>query len=60
MAECKTCGANEDETDLTKCPICHKMFCDEHKLVRSGRAFCSTFCADGFFFDEDEDADDAG
>ena len=55
MKKCKECGIDEDETYLIKCPICHQMVCEEHKSVRSGRAFCSPHCAAGFFHDEDEE-----
>jgi hypothetical protein len=55
MKQCKTCGVGEDDAYLHKCPICHKMTCDEHKYVRSGRPFCSEFCAAYFFHEGDED-----
>ena len=60
MAECQTCGVSEDDGYLTKCPICHKMICEDHKLMRSGRAFCSPYCADSFFFhgEDEDDVDD--
>jgi hypothetical protein len=31
------------------------MVCDEHKYVRSGRVFCSQFCAAYFFHGGDDD-----
>jgi hypothetical protein len=31
------------------------MVCDEHKHVRSGRVFCSQFCAAYFFHGSDDD-----
>ena len=59
MAVCKTCGISDEEVHLDKCPICHLMFCDEDKFVRSGRAFCCDHCAAGFFHNEDdEDAEE--
>ena len=57
MAECSTCGVTEEGGYLTKCPICHKMVCEDHKMMRSGRAFCSTFCADSFFYDDDDEGE---
>lgn len=54
--QCKECAAGEDDVYLHKCPICHKYICDEHKFVRSGRVFCSQFCA-AFFFHEGDDDD---
>jgi hypothetical protein len=52
---CKECGIGEDELILTKCPICHQMICEDHKYVRSGRAFCSEYCGAAFFHGDDED-----
>ena len=57
MAVCKTCGINDDEAHLDRCPICHEMFCDDDKFQRSGRAFCSEPCAAGFFHSDDDDDD---
>jgi hypothetical protein len=54
---CSECGVEADRAYLYKCPICHKMICEEHKKTRSGRAFCSVHCADGFFHDEDGEND---
>ena len=58
MQTCKSCSATEDDGYLHKCSICHKMVCDEHKYVRSGRAFCSTTCAAYFFHEGDDDESD--
>jgi hypothetical protein len=55
VKQCKECDFTEDDGFLHKCPICHKNFCEEHKFVRSGRAFCSSFCAAYFFHEGDED-----
>ncbi len=55
MNKCKECALGEDDGFLSKCPICHKYVCDDHKFTRSGRAFCSAFCADFFFHDDDDD-----
>ncbi len=55
VQQCKQCAVGEDDAYLHKCPICHKWTCDDHKIVRSGRVFCSVFCADFFFHDIDED-----
>ena len=56
MHQCKECAAGEDDVYLHKCPICHKYICEEHKFTRSGRVFCSQFCA-AFFFHEGDDDD---
>jgi hypothetical protein len=55
VQQCKECAASEDDVYLHRCPICHKMICDEHKFLRSGRVFCSSFCAAYFFHEGDED-----
>ena len=52
--QCRTCERSEDDVRLSKCPVCHKGFCDEHSYSMSGRRFCSRGCALHFFFDEDE------
>jgi hypothetical protein len=55
VKQCKECSVGEDDAYLHKCPICHKMICDEHKFMRSGRIFCSDFCAAYFFHEGDDD-----
>ena len=55
MAACKTCGISDDEAFLAKCPICHEMTCDEDKYVRSGRTFCTEYCAAMFFHGDSEE-----
>jgi hypothetical protein len=52
---CHACEKNEDQTRLTKCSVCHRSFCDEHRYVMSGRSFCSQRCAQYFFFADPED-----
>jgi hypothetical protein len=53
--ECYECHKSEDETTLQKCPICFKRFCEEHGYHRSGLRFCSSGCAEYFFFSEPDD-----
>jgi hypothetical protein len=55
LKQCKECEFTEDDGFLHKCSICHKYVCEEHKYTRSGRAFCSSFCAAYFFHEGDED-----
>jgi hypothetical protein len=55
VAVCKQCGINEDEAFLVKCPICHQMVCEEDKYSRSGRVFCTEYCAAMFFHGDSED-----
>jgi len=52
--ECSKCGISDDKRALTKCPICHKMICDECRCNVGGRYFCSNHCADFYFFDDEE------
>lgn len=53
--ECCECKKTEPETRLRKCPICFKHYCDDHAHQRSGVSFCSSGCAEYFFFaDPDE------
>jgi hypothetical protein len=54
---CIQCDRSEDETRLEKCPICFKRFCSDHRYEMSGRGFCSTHCAQYFFFADPDDAD---
>lgn len=55
---CTHCGAGESDRPLQRCPICFKWFCDEHGHDMSGRAFCSSHCAEYFFFADPDDQDD--
>ncbi len=55
MQQCKECSVGENDASLQKCPICHKMVCDEHTFIRSGRIFCSKICGAYFFHGEDDD-----
>lgn len=52
---CFVCNKTDDETRLSKCPICFKYFCEEHACHRSGLRFCSKGCAEYFFFSEPDD-----
>jgi len=57
---CVQCGTSEDERRLSKCPVCHNMFCDECTARYSGRGFCSQSCGQFFFRDDDESDGDGG
>ncbi len=52
--ECVTCSKTADQVPLHRCAICFKHYCDEHGYSMSGRRFCSQFCAEYFFFGEEE------
>ncbi len=52
---CEKCGANGYWLHLIKCPMCHKYVCDDCRYSVQGKDFCSRFCANEFFWgDEDE------
>jgi len=53
--ECVQCGVGDEEASLTRCPVCHKMVCEECQFVKSGRTFCSRGCGELFFHEEEED-----
>ena len=59
LRQCNECQRTEDTHRLTRCPICYKLSCQEHSYQMGGRVFCSTHCAQYFFFaspdEEDED-----
>lgn len=50
-AQCKTAG---ERIVLIKCPICFKLVCETCRFSRGGRPFCSQYCAEEFFFGEEE------
>ena len=52
---CHTCEKTEEDTRLSRCSVCHRAFCEEHRHVMSGRSFCSQRCAEYFFFADPED-----
>jgi hypothetical protein len=56
--ECAICHKEKDEDKLTKCPLCHQFACEECKHVQQGRGFCSRYCAESFFFSEEEEGED--
>ena len=53
---CHECHKDIDEIHLQKCPICFRLFCDDHAFNMSNRLFCSQRCAEYFFSgDPDEE-----
>ncbi len=55
---CHACdGPPAEGVAIHRCPYCHRYFCDEHAHLRSGRRFCRPYCADMFFFGDEEDTD---
>jgi hypothetical protein len=55
ISECNVCHKSESDTRLHKCPICHKYFCEDHAHHRSGLWFCSSGCAEYFFFSDPDE-----
>lgn len=53
-AACSKCSAG-DKVALMMCPICHKMVCERCQFSKSGRNFCSQYCAEYFFFGDEDD-----
>jgi hypothetical protein len=53
--ECHECHKSDTETKLEKCPICFKYFCEDHAYHRSGLRFCSSGCAEYFFFSDPDE-----
>ena len=54
-ARCAKCEDHDEAQLVRKCPVCHKLFCEDHAHHMSGRAFCSKGCAQFFFFTEPDD-----
>jgi hypothetical protein len=50
---CCVCNEHEDEVTLHKCPMCLKWYCEDCETTLSGRKFCSTTCANYFFFGDE-------
>lgn len=55
---CGVCGKKAEIYELKKCPICHKMFCEDCTYLTSGIRFCSKFCSE-FFFHGDSESEDS-
>lgn len=53
--QCVFCEKTFGRYDLYLCPICHKQTCEACGMSKGGKHFCSQYCAEYFFFaDEDE------
>jgi hypothetical protein len=53
--QCFKCTETDASSELRKCPVCHKIVCEDHAYVMSGRPFCSPGCAQYFFFSDPDD-----
>ena len=53
-AACAKCSAAGAKIQLTMCPICHKQVCEKCLVSKSGRNFCSQYCAEYFFFGDED------
>ncbi|MFQ5844498.1 MAG: hypothetical protein ACE5JG_05850 [Planctomycetota bacterium] len=51
---CSKCAASGPKVTLTRCPICFKTVCEACHVTRGGRLFCSQYCAEYFFFGDEE------
>ncbi|MEJ2369070.1 MAG: hypothetical protein P8Z49_12195 [Acidobacteriota bacterium] len=52
---CEMCGKTGRWLDLTKCPMCHRYFCESCRVSMGGKDFCTRHCANEFFWGgEDE------
>ena len=51
---CSKCSAKGEKVSLMMCPICHKMVCEKCRVHKSGRSFCSQYCAEYFFFGDED------
>ena len=51
---CMKCKATGEKLVLIKCPICFKIVCEACRFNRGGRLFCTQYCADEFFFGDEE------
>ena len=52
--ECSRCSQSDPRMTLSKCPICYKLVCEQCQYSKGGRLFCGQYCADYFFFGEEE------
>lgn len=57
-SRCHSCDKTSEEVPLSKCPICFKYYCEAHGHDRGGVKFCSSGCAEYFFFGDPDDRDD--
>lgn len=58
--ECRHCGKTDPDVQLRLCRVCHKHYCDDHAVERSGVSFCSSGCSIYFFHADHEDEDGDG
>lgn len=55
---CCECRKSEREVTLSICRVCHKYFCDDHAVQRSGASFCSLGCGQYFFSVDPDEVDE--
>ena len=51
---CTKCSKTGEKIVLIKCPICFKLVCENCAVVKSGRPFCGQYCAESFFFGDED------
>jgi len=52
---CHACDKTPEQATLSRCPICFKHSCEAHTYDRNGVRFCSSGCAQYFFFGDPDD-----
>jgi len=54
--ECYKCAKKGDPVTYQRCPSCYKMVCQECRHNIRGRFFCSSHCAQFYFFESEEES----
>ncbi len=56
--QCVHCEKDFGRYDLHMCPICHKQACEGCGASKGGKRFCSQYCAEYFFFVDDDEIEE--
>jgi hypothetical protein len=54
---CSICSVTRDAAQLQACRICREMFCGDCAFRSRGGTFCSSQCANTFFFGDEDESD---
>ncbi len=52
---CARCEISFPEMNFILCPICHKQVCARCWFAKGGKYFCSRYCAEYFFYADEDD-----
>jgi hypothetical protein len=52
---CSKCAKGVEKTTIQRCPSCYRFVCDDCRHHHSGRYFCSSQCAQFYFFEDEEE-----